>query len=94
MAGSLQALLDLGLQFANERVQFGRAISKFQAIQHSLAVVASEVAVSRRAADAAADAVGSDRFVFEKNRARSTLEYKITAIKVSHPSLAMPPQKL
>ena len=35
MAGCLQAVLDLGLQFAEERSQFGRSISKFQAIQHS-----------------------------------------------------------
>ncbi len=65
IAGSLQTLLDLGLQFATERSQFGRTISKFQAIQHSLAVVAAEVAASKRAADAAVDALGDPRFVFE-----------------------------
>jgi len=65
MAGCLQTVLDLGLQFATDRVQFGRSIAKFQAIQHSLAVVASEVAAARRAADAAVDALGSDRFIFE-----------------------------
>ena len=65
IAGGLQTVLDLGLQFASERVQFGRAISKFQAIQHSLAVVAAEVAAAKRAADAPVDALGDDRFVFE-----------------------------
>ena len=30
MAGGLQAVLDLGLQFASERSQFGRSISKFR----------------------------------------------------------------
>ena len=65
MAGTLQAVLDLGLQFAAEREQFGRSISKFQAIQHSLAVVAAEVAAAQRAADAGVDALGSDRFVAE-----------------------------
>ena len=65
MAGCLQSVLDLGLRFATEREQFGRSISKFQAIQHSLAIVASEVAAAKRAADAAVDALGSARFVFE-----------------------------
>ena len=65
MAGTLQAVLDLGLQFAAEREQFGRSISKFQAIQHSLAVVAAEVAAAQRAADAGVDALGTDRFVAE-----------------------------
>jgi alkylation response protein AidB-like acyl-CoA dehydrogenase len=65
MAGGLNTVLELGIQFATERVQFGRAISKFQAIQHSLAVVASEVAAAQRAADAAVDALGTDRFIVE-----------------------------
>ncbi len=65
IAGGLQALLDLGLQFATERAQFGRPIAKFQAIQHSLAVVASEAAAARRAADAAVDAMDGPRFVLE-----------------------------
>ena len=65
MAGTLQAVLDLGLQFAAQREQFGRSISKFQAIQHSLAVVAAEVAAAQRAADAGVDALGTDRFIAE-----------------------------
>jgi len=65
VAGSLLKMLELGIQYATERIQFGRAISKFQVIQHSLAVVAAEAAAARRAADAAADALGTERFVFE-----------------------------
>ena len=71
MAGVLQALLELGLTFANEREQFGRPISKFQAIQHSLAIVAAEVAAARRAADAAVDALDNDRFLVEVAAAKS-----------------------
>lgn len=71
MAGSLQAQLDLGILFASERLQFGRSISKFQAIQHSLAVVAAEVAAAMRAADAAVDAFDSDRFLPEVAAAKS-----------------------
>ena len=71
MAGCLQAVLDLGLQFAAERSQFGRSISKFQAIQHSLAVVGTEVAASQRAADAGVDAMGTYRFEQEVAAAKA-----------------------
>ena len=71
MAGCLQAVLDLGLQFAAERSQFGRSISKFQAIQHALAVVGTEVAASQRAADAGVDAMGTERFEQEVAAAKA-----------------------
>lgn len=71
IAGGLQATLDLGLQFASERSQFGRSISKFQAIQHSLAVVAAEVAAAQRAADAAVDALGTLRFLDEVSASKA-----------------------
>ena len=71
LAGCMQRVLDLGVQFASERTQFGRSISKFQAIQHSLALVACEVAASRRAAEAAIDALGDRRFVLEVAAAKA-----------------------
>jgi alkylation response protein AidB-like acyl-CoA dehydrogenase len=71
MAGSLQRILDLTLQYANEREQFGRSISKFQAIQHNLAVVAGEVAAASRAADAAIDALDTERFALEVAAAKA-----------------------
>lgn len=52
MAGALQRALDNSIQYANERVQFGRPIGKFQAIQHMLAVLAGQVAASSAAVDA------------------------------------------
>jgi acyl-CoA dehydrogenase len=71
MAGALQRILALALQYANEREQFGRSISKFQAIQHNLAVVAGEVAAATRAADAAIDALDTERFALEVAAAKS-----------------------
>jgi alkylation response protein AidB-like acyl-CoA dehydrogenase len=65
IAGSVLKMLDLGVQYSTERIQFGRAIAKFQAIQHSLAVVAAEAAAAKRAADAAVDALQGDRFIYE-----------------------------
>jgi acyl-CoA dehydrogenase len=56
MAGALERTLEYALQYANERVQFGRPIGKFQAIQHMLALLAGQVAASSAAADAAVEA--------------------------------------
>lgn len=50
IAGALQRVLDITLKFANERVQFGRPLGKFQAIQHQLAVMAEHVAATHMAA--------------------------------------------
>jgi len=71
MAGCLERILELSLQYANEREQFGRPIGRFQAIQHSLAVMAAEVAAAVRSADAAVDAIGDDRFTLEVAAAKA-----------------------
>ena len=57
MAGALEAILDLAVAYANERVAFERPIAKFQAVQHNLARLAGEVAVAVAAAGSAADAI-------------------------------------
>jgi alkylation response protein AidB-like acyl-CoA dehydrogenase len=42
-----QAVLDLATQYAQERVQFGQPIAKFQAIQFKLADIATELEAAR-----------------------------------------------
>ena len=44
IAGASAAALDLAVQYAGDREQFGRSLSKFQAIQHHLADLAGLVA--------------------------------------------------
>jgi len=59
MAGALEAILDLSVAYANERVAFERPIAKFQAVQHNLARLAGEVAAAIAAAGSAADAIAT-----------------------------------
>lgn len=61
MAGALETVLTLTIAHVTERVQFGRPLSAFQAIQHALASLAGEVAAASAAADLAAEAFANDR---------------------------------
>jgi alkylation response protein AidB-like acyl-CoA dehydrogenase len=56
MAGALDEVLKLTVQYANDRVQFGRPIAKFQAIQQQLAILAEHVAAAGVVAQAAVEA--------------------------------------
>ena len=53
MSGALARVLELAIGYATDRQQFGRPLSKFQAVQHNLAVLAGETAAAQRAADGA-----------------------------------------
>lgn len=57
IAGALTRLTEMTTQYAQERVQFGRPIGKFQAVQQSVAVMAGQAAAAVAAADLAAEAV-------------------------------------
>lgn len=54
MAGALERALELSVQYAQQRVQFGRKIGQFQAIQQELARFGGEVAAAVAAAMSAA----------------------------------------
>jgi acyl-CoA dehydrogenase len=57
MAGALEKTLEMTVQYAQERVQFGRPIGKFQAIQQNLAILAGQATAAGAAADIAAETV-------------------------------------
>ena len=57
MAGAMQGLLDISVDYAQERIAFGRPIGKFQAVQHLLARLAEETAAALAAAGSVAHAL-------------------------------------
>jgi len=73
MAGALERTLEYSLQYANERVQFGRPIAKFQAVQHMLAQLAGQVAAASAAVDAAVEAssLAPDEFAVAVAKSRA-----------------------
>lgn len=60
MTGALERVLELTLAYSLERSQFGRPISRFQAIQHHIANVSGEVAAAGIACDYAIQSIESN----------------------------------
>ncbi|SHJ94755.1 acyl-CoA dehydrogenase [Pseudonocardia thermophila] len=54
LAGAARGALTAAVQYAGERIQFGRPIGRFQAIQQQLALAAGEVAAAQSAVAVAA----------------------------------------
>ena len=57
IAGALQAVTDMTVQYANDRSQFGKPIGRHQAVQQSIAVLAGQAAAAAAAAGIAAEAM-------------------------------------
>lgn len=53
LAGAMMRVMDMTLQYCNDRKQFGRSLGKFQAVQHQASVMAEHVAAAMMAAEAA-----------------------------------------
>lgn len=53
LAGAMTRTFEMTLQFCNDRVQFGKSLGKFQAVQHQLSVMAEQVVAAAMAAQAA-----------------------------------------
>ncbi|MBF6245652.1 acyl-CoA dehydrogenase [Nocardia elegans] len=53
VCAALEQCLELSIRFACERIQFGRPLARFQAVQHLLADTAAEVSLARAATESA-----------------------------------------
>jgi alkylation response protein AidB-like acyl-CoA dehydrogenase len=65
MAGGLEFLLAQSVRYVTERIQFGRPLASFQAIQHQLALLAGHTAAAGMAAQKAFAAMDSGEAGFE-----------------------------
>ncbi len=70
MQGALEEALQLAVTYAGDRVQFGRPIAKFQAIQQQLALAAEQVAAAGVAVTAAVAAAGTGDLAFAAGAAK------------------------
>lgn len=83
--GAAERILDLMIEHANTRVQFGRLIAKFQAVQALIADTAAEASLIQAAADAAVAIVekrgfSSSETVFAIAAAKSTAGHSISTV--------------
>jgi short-chain 2-methylacyl-CoA dehydrogenase len=77
-----EAVLQLALDYAKERVQFGRPLSKFQAIQFKLASIATELEAARLLVYRAADLRDAGR-PFAKEAAMAKLLASQLAVRAA-----------
>lgn len=70
IAGALDAALARSIEYVNTRIQFGKPIGRFQAVQQALAVFAEEAAAVNCAAQAAALALDAGEGSFEVSCAK------------------------
>ncbi len=77
IVGALDAARDLTVSHTGERIQFGRALSKFQAVQHALAGMAGEIERARAATALAIAAAADHGF------GSATTDYAVTVAKVA-----------
>lgn len=85
MSGALERAMDLAVGYAQERVQFGRPISKFQAVQQNLAVLAGQTAAAVAAANLGIAALGTEREAFAVAVAKTRVgEAATLAAEIAH----------
>ncbi|MBV6756248.1 acyl-CoA dehydrogenase [Rhodococcus opacus] len=85
ICGAMERVLDICVEHTGARVQFGRPLAKFQAVQHMVAEIAAESSLARAAADNAVNAAvefgwTDDRTVFAVASAKSATAHAATLV--------------
>lgn len=81
--GIAQGALEEAIQYARERVQFGQPISSFQAIQHMLADMATQIEAARALVYATARMIDSGAKDFSKESAMAKVFASDVAMRVT-----------
>ena len=84
IAGALSRVLEMSVGYSGERMQFGRPINRFQAIQHHLADIAAETVAAGMAAEAAAGLAESGELERAAAIAKSRTGLAARAAAVAH----------
>ena len=85
LSGAMNRVFEMTLQYCNDRVQFGKSLGKFQAVQHQLSVMAEHTAAASMAAEAAFQGVESAPSLLTAAMAKSrTSEAAVLVASIAH----------
>jgi alkylation response protein AidB-like acyl-CoA dehydrogenase len=85
LSGAMNRVFEMTLQYCNDRVQFGKSLGKFQAVQHQLSVMAEHTAAASMAAEAAFQGAGSCPSLLSAAMAKSrTSEAAVLVAAIAH----------
>jgi acyl-CoA dehydrogenase len=81
IAGAMDRVFAMTLQYCNDRSQFGKSIGKFQAVQHQLSVMAQHVASAGMASELAFSGAGAvpERLATAIAKARTSMAVPLVA---------------
>ncbi len=85
LSGAMSRVFEMTLQYCNDRVQFGKSLDKFQAVQHQLSVMAEHTAAASIAAEAAFQGAENAPSLLTAAMAKSrTSEAAVLVASVAH----------
>jgi acyl-CoA dehydrogenase len=85
LSGAINRVFEMTLQYCNDRVQFGKSLGKFQAVQHQLSVMAEHTAAAAMAAEAAFQGTGNCPSLLTAAMAKSrTSEASVLVASIAH----------
>ncbi len=85
LSGAMNRVFEMTLQYCNDRIQFGKSLGKFQAVQHQLSVMAEYTVAASIAAEAAFQGSGKTPSLLAAAMAKSrTSEAAVLVASTAH----------